>query len=143
MKKLLVVPALLLLLTGCGSNKLECSMEKEESGVKMTGTAVMSFDKDEITHTEVTMDVTIPDEYKSMSDLMMSSLSSTYDTYKEYGAEVSVEKKSDSRILAKIAFDTSKLTKENLEKLEKESMYFKGTKDEVKKAMEKEGFTCK
>ena len=143
MKKLLVIPTLLFLLTGCGSSKLECTMEQEESGVKMIGNAVMTFNNDEITHTEVTMDVTIPDEYKSMSELMLSSLSSTYDAYEEYGAEVSVDKKSDTKIITKITFETAKLTKENLEKLEKENMYFKGSKAEVKKAMEEENFTCK
>ena len=143
MKKTIVILSLILLLTGCGNNKLECTIEQEEGGVKTFGTTTLTFENNKIKSTQIKMDVIIPDEYKSMLELMISSLNSTYERYKEYGAVVSVEQKSDTNIQANISFETSNLTIENLEKLEKESMYFKGNKNEVKKSLEEEGFICK
>lgn len=142
MKKLLLSLGLVLVLTGCGGKKLTCTAEEEEMGMKMVGKATITFKGDKVAKVKETADVTVTDEMKSLIDTLKSSLEESYNKYNDYGVKAKVTVK-DATISTSIEYNVNKISDENLEKLKDSDIYYSGTYDEVKKALEDEGFTCK
>lgn len=137
-KYLLVLVAMLLVVTGCGSKTLTCTLE--EDGQKAT--SVVKFDKNDVA-TSATQSMTLEfeegtsEEDKENSKAYMDLLCSVMD-YE--GVECSTEIKSNA-LEVKITMDFEKMSAEDKESAgytEEESTY-----DAVKKELEEQGYTCK
>ena len=65
MKSVKVVALLVVgifLLTGCGSQKLTCTMSEEEDGLLTTNEVVMEFDDEKVSQVTMTVDMKITEE---------------------------------------------------------------------------------
>ena len=125
-----------LLLTGCGGNKLTCTMTEEMEGL-MKGDAevVVTFDKDWKKVTEVsseqTVEILIEDVTDEDIDELAEDAKSECDDYGDEASKCDVKKNGKKVTL-------SVKGKPSIYDLEEDM-----TKEEVIEALEEEGYTCK
>ena len=137
MKKYLVVlVAMLLVVTGCGGKKLNCTMEEDGQTAKV----VVEFDKNDKAK-KVDMTMTMPFEEELSKEEMeymesyMGLLCSAFD----YEGVTCKTDMSSKKVDVIIDMDFGKMSKETLEELEFEATSY----DEMKKSLEESGYTCK
>lgn len=143
MKKVLMALAamgIVLVLTGCGTETLTCTMSQDESGMKMNQKAVVTFEDNEVTKMKMDVEVEVDEAYANYISMMESMLESQFTQFSDNGAKVDVSS-SDSKINVSIDMDVKKMTDEQKENLDMEDVY--GSKDATKKALEEQGYTCK
>lgn len=143
MKKVLMALAamgIVLVLTGCGTETLTCTMSQDESGMKMNQKAVVTFEDNEVTKMKMDVEVEVDEAYANYISMMESMLESQFTQFSDNGAKVDVSS-DDSKINVSIDMDVKKMTDEQKENLDMEDVY--GSKDATKKALEEQGYTCK
>lgn len=125
-----------LLLTGCGGNKLTCTMSEEMEGLmKADAEVTISFDKDWKKITEVSADQTVEILVEDVTDEDIDELAdeakAECDDFGEDASKCDVKKNGKKVTL-------SVKGKPSVYDLEEEM-----TKEEVIEALEDEGYTCK
>lgn len=128
-KGILVLSSLVALvgLTGCGK-KLTCTMDNSQSGLEASSKVEVKFKGDNVDSMKVSMDITVPEEYKDEKQGLI-------DMFKESYEDVKVtETKNGIRIEA----DENNSAFAGLDIKDKTVSY-----DDVKKAFEGQGYTCK
>ncbi len=136
----LAAMGIVLVLTGCGTETLTCTMSQDESGMKMNQKAVVTFEDNEVTKMKMDVEVEVDEAYANYISMMESMLESQFTQFSDNGAKVDVSS-SDSKINVSIDMDVKKMTDEQKENLDMEDVY--GSKDATKKALEEQGYTCK
>lgn len=130
-KGILVISSLVALvgLTGCGK-KLTCTMENSQLGLEMKQKVEVKFKGDTVDTMKIAMDIVVPDKYKDQKQELI-------DSFKEEDENMKVtETKDGIRIEADSSSDSSLFDEFDVEG--KEASY-----DDVKKAFEAQGYTCK
>lgn len=128
-KGVLVLSSLVALvgLTGCGK-KLTCTMENSQSGLEMKQNVEIKFKDDSVDTMKVTMDITIPDEYKDEKQELI-------DMFKEEDENIKVTETNDG---IRVEADENSDLFADMDIKDKEVSY-----DDAKKAFENQGYTCK
>lgn len=128
-KGILVLSSLVALvgLTGCGK-KLTCTMDNSSLGLEAKSTVEVKFKGDSVDSMKVSMDITIPEEYMDEKDDLINQFKDSYDDVKV------TEIKNGIRIEA----DENSSFFQGLDVKDKTVSY-----DDVKKAFEGQGYTCK
>lgn len=134
-----------ILLTGCGTNKvqvLDCSISSKEEGLTINTNVKADFLKNEVKNINMDLDFIIGEEYLSITtiDAYKSSFDEQYKIYKVSGVELNVTN-TDNTINVKINMDIDSMTDEDKETLSVTDTY--GSISATKKSMETEGYTCK
>lgn len=128
-KGILVLSSLVALvgLTGCGK-KLTCTMENNSLGLEMKQKVEVKFKGDTVDTMKVSMDITVPDEYKDKKQELIDMFKEEDDSIKvtETKNGIRIEADNDSDIFAEMDING------------KEASY-----DDVKKAFEANKYTCK
>lgn len=143
-KFMLCVPvlALGLLTSGCGNTKvLECTMSEDNDGMEMSQVVKATYKKDALSKADMTMKITVDEEYSEYMDLFESSLTSEFHELEgQKGVTMNIETKDNTLIFSLVA-DLNSMSDEAKEELDMEEDV--GTYDEAKKYFEEEGYTCK
>ena len=138
----LPVLALGLLTSGCGSEKvLECTMSENSDGMEMSQVVKATYKKDALSKVDMTMEITVDDEYAEYMDLFESSLTSEFTALEDQkGVTMNTETK-DNTLTFSLVADLDEMDDEAKEDLDMEDNA--GTYEEAKKYFEDEGYTCK
>lgn len=116
-----------LVLTGCGSNKeLNCSMTDTSSGMQIDANVVVKFDGKTVEDMNITMDVNIPEEYKSQTATMKSLYEAAEFKVEETDKGLRLSAGSDSKYFKDLNLGDTK-----------------ASYDDTKKQFEAAGYTCK
>lgn len=136
----LVAMGIVFILTGCGTETLTCTMSQDESGMKMNQEAVVTFENNEVTKMNMSVDVEVDDTYANYISTMESMLESQFTQFSDNGAKVDVSS-SGNKINVSIDMDVKNMTDEQKKNLNMEDVY--GSKEATKKELEEQGYTCK
>lgn len=143
-KFMLCVPvlALGLLTSGCGNTKvLECTMSEYNDGMEMSQVVKATYKKDALSKADMTMKITVDEEYSEYMDLFESSLTSEFHELEgQKGVTMNIETK-DNTLTFSLVADLNSMSDEAKEELDMAEDV--GTYDEAKKYFEEEGYTCK
>lgn len=145
MKKTLVLLATVVMIglsTGCKKEKvLDCSMTQEQSGIEMKQNLKATFKGNEVTDVTVVMDAVLGEKFVSYKSMFVSSLESSFSKYEDLkGVEIKTTDNDDT-VTVTLKADITKMDKESKEALD--VVDTKGDYEATKKALEKEGYTCK
>ena len=113
-------------MTGCGGKKLTCTSETNSLGMEMKQTIDVNFKGDKVNGMKIAIDVTLPDSMKEQKKTIIESFKKE-DTVKD--AKVK-ETKNGFKVTG--SADAEDLGADN------EAKY-----DDVKKALEANGYKCK
>ncbi len=143
MKKMmmaLVAGVMMFVLTGCGTETLNCTMSQNQAGMKMNQEMNATFVNNEVTKMDITMDAEIDEAYASQMDQIKANVEANLKQYKDNGGKLDITSEGNT-IKAKVNIDLTKMSDEQKKKLNMTDVY--GTKDATKKELEKQGYTCK
>lgn len=143
MKKMmmaLVAGIMMFVLTGCGTETLNCTMSQNQAGMKMNQEMNATFVNNEVTKMDITMDAEIDEAYASQMDQIKANVEANLKQYKDNGGKLDITSEGNT-IKAKVNIDLTKMSDEQKKKLNMTDVY--GTKDATKKELEKQGYTCK
>lgn len=145
MKKTLVLVATVVMIglsTGCKKEKvLDCSMSQEQSGIEMKQNLKATFKGNEVTDVTVVMDAVLGEKYASYKSIFVSSLESSFKKYEDLkGVEIKTTD-DDDVVTITLKADITKMDDEAKDTLD--MVDTTGNYDATKKALEKEGYTCK
>lgn len=144
MKKVLVLGlACTLFLTGCGSKKLTCTISEDETGMKMSGEVVFTFDSkgEAIKKGEFNMNVEVEEKYAEYIDEMKEEFEEDYGDLKEV-ADVQI-KTNDNKIDINIKYNATKLNEDQKDQLYFNGLYAEENYEDTKAEFEDQGYTCK
>lgn len=130
------------LLTGCGTETLRCT-KKDESNedLKMTQEVVATFKKGKVATLDTTTKVELSGIYKDHQSSFENSLESQFSQYKgKKGISIKTSTKGDTVTLS-MKVDLNKMDSSTKTDLGLLNTY--GSKEESKKNLEADGYTCK
>lgn len=130
----------ILLLTGCDSKKLSCTKEDDMDSGKATEKQSFTFENNKMSLYEAEMVITLNEDYKDYADLLLESLESPFEEFKDKNGITYKTSKKDDKISINISAEYNKIdedTKKSLGILENPSF------DKTKKSLEDEGYKCK
>ena len=140
MKKIILLAAILLFITGCGKEKLSCSKSETENGVENITTLNIESKKDKIYKINLELEMLLVDEEEtSKEDFEFSTtvLKSFYENYVIDGIKLTDKLKED-KYTVKLEFNQE--TYSNLNKLMQVNL---DSIAELKNNLESENYTCK
>ncbi|MCI9110435.1 MAG: YehR family protein [Bacilli bacterium] len=147
MKKFLILGSLVVMtavLTGCGGTEtLSCTKEDDAATGKTVTTMDATFEGDKTTKVDMNITMELKDQYKSYKDQMVKALETQFASYEgKDGVEVKTSSK-DSKVSVDVKVDTTKMKDADAKSLFGFSTESKQSKNDAKKSLEAEGYTCK
>jgi len=133
-----------LLLVGCGGNDntLTCTITEKDDSSETISTITAVFEEDEAK--KVTVESDIKTNSESVATFTHAILKPVFEGLAEYDGVEAETKLDKTKIYTKMTVDYSKVSDEFLSDQEGNGTFAKGrTKEEAKKELEKEGYTCK
>lgn len=143
MKKLMMVFVLALMtfvLTGCGTETLNCTMSQTQTGMTMNQEMNATFVNNEVTKMDIKINAELDETYATAMDQIKASIEENLKQYKENGGKVEVSSEGNT-VEANVSLDLSKMSKDQKKALKMTDVY--GTKSATLKELEKQGYTCK
>ena len=137
--KLIGTLGCVLLLCGCGSKKMSCTMNTDDEVMKSNVLMSVSFKKDSIDTIKINSNYEIKDEYKDIVQTVKDSYDEVYNI-----SNKNIKYKSslnDNKIDINLELKYPKLDDEAKTKLGLND--FSGNRDEVKTKLSDLGYTCK
>lgn len=137
--KLIGTLGCVLLLCGCGSKKMACTMNTDDEVMKSNVLMNVSFKKDSIDKIKISSNYEIKDEYKDIVQTIKDSYDEVYNI-----SNKNIKYKSslnDNKIDINLELKYPKLDDEAKTKLGLND--FSGNRDEVKTKLSDLGYTCK
>lgn len=137
--KLIGTLGCVLLLCGCGSKKMSCTMNTDDEVMKSNVLMNVSFKKDSIDKIKISSNYEIKDEYKDIVQTIKDSYDEVYNI-----SNKNIKYKSslnDNKIDINLELKYPKLDDEAKTKLGLND--FSGNRDEVKTKLSDLGYTCK
>lgn len=137
--KLIGTLGCVLLLCGCGSKKMSCTMDTDDEVMKSKVLMNVSFKNDGVDTIKIDSNYEIKDEYKDIVQTMKDSYDEVYNI-----SNKNIKYKSslnDNKIDINLVLKYSKLDDEVKTKLSLND--FSGNRDEVKTKLGDLGYTCK
>lgn len=137
--KLIGTLGCVLLLCGCGSKKMSCTMDTDDEVMKSKVLMNVSFKKNSIDKIKISSNYEIKDEYKDIVQTMKDSYDEVYNI-----SNKNIKYKSslnDNKIDINLELKYPKLDDETKTKLGLND--FSGNRDEVKTKLSDLGYTCK
>lgn len=137
--KLIGTLGCVLLLCGCGSKKMSCTMDTDDEVMKSNVSMNVSFKKDSIDKIKISSNYEIKDEYKDIVQTIKDSYDEVYNI-----SNKNIKYKSslnDNKIDINLELKYPKLDDEAKTKLGLND--FSGNRDEVKTKLSDLGYTCK
>lgn len=137
--KLIGTLGCVLLLCGCGSKKMSCTMDTDDEVMKSNVLMNVSFKKDSIDKIKISSNYEIKDEYKDIVQTIKDSYDEVYNI-----SNKNIKYKSslnDNKIDINLELKYPKLDDEAKTKLGLND--FSGNRDEVKTKLSDLGYTCK
>ena len=137
--KLIGTLGCVLLLCGCGSKKMSCTMDTDDEVMKSNVLMNVSFKKDSIDKIKISSNYEIKDEYKDI----VQTIKDSYDEVYNISNKIIKYKSSlnDNKIDINLELKYPKLDDEAKTKLGLND--FSGNRDEVKTKLSDLGYTCK
>ena len=137
--KLIGTLGCVLLLCGCGSKKMSCTMDTDDEVMKSNVLMNVSFKKNSIDKIKISSNYEIKDEYKDIVQTIKDSYDEVYNI-----SNKNIKYKSslnDNKIDINLELKYPKLDDEAKTKLGLND--FSGNRDEVKTKLSDLGYTCK
>ena len=137
--KLIGTLGCVLLLCGCGSKKMSCTMDTDDEVMKSNVLMNVSFKKNSIDKIKISSNYEIKDEYKDIVQTIKDSYDEVYNI-----ANKNIKYKSslnDNKIDINLELKYPKLDDDAKTKLGLND--FSGNRDEVKTKLSDLGYTCK
>ncbi len=137
--KLIGTLGCVLLLCGCGSKKMSCTMDTDDEVMKSNVLMNVSFKKDSIDKIKISSNYEIKDEYKDIVQTIKDSYDEVYNI-----SNKNIKYKSslnDNKIDINLELKYPKLDDDAKTKLGLND--FSGNRDEVKTKLSDLGYTCK
>ena len=127
--KMVILPIIaVLVLSGCGSKNLTCTMSTTTSGMKTDSTVEIGLKSNKVETMKVTIDVEIPDEYKDQKQTII-------ETFENMGTGMKA-KETDKGIRVTADENSSFFDAYNIKD-------GKVKYDDIKEAFEAQNYTCK
>ncbi len=147
MRKYFILGGLLVtagILTGCGGTEtLSCTKEDEAATGKTVTTMDATFEGNKTTKVDMNITMELKDQYKDYKDQMVTALENQFATYKDQeGVEIKTSSK-DSKVSVDLKVDTTKMKDSDAKSLLGFGTDSKQSKEDAKKSLEDEGYTCK
>lgn len=138
-----VLALVLVLVSGCGAKGkvLTCTMTNEETGMKSDQTMKVSFKDNKASKVNMTMKMTLDDEYASYLSSVKSMMDSEFEEFTSKTGVKYDSKADKNTININLELDVTKLSESDLKDMNFDNSL--GTYDEVKKSLEESGYTCK
>ena len=129
-----------ILFSGCGSKKLRCTKVEESEFGRANEKQMFIFENNKISSYEAKMVINLNDDYNDYADLLLESLESPFEEFKDKNGITYNTSKGNDKISIKI--------KANYNKLDEESRKSLGINDnpsfnKIKKSLEDDGYKCK
>lgn len=134
---LIFVIAFALLLTGCGKEKVVCSIKQTTSGIEMTMEGTYYIENGKVTGLDTIVDIDLPEKYLNSKDQMVKTLESTLT--RTFAGTKPVITSKDNNI--HMVFNMDK--KDINSYLQKSGVSDKASAKEIKEELESQGYTCK
>ena len=137
--KLIGTLGCVLLLCGCGSKKMSCTMNTDDEVMKSNVLMNVSFKKDSIDKIKISSNYEIKDEYKDIVQTIKDSYDEVYNISNKnikYKSSLNDNKIDINLVLKYPKLDDDAKTKLGLND-------FSGNRDEVKTKLSDLGYTCK
>ena len=137
--KLIGTLGCVLLLCGCGSKKMSCTMDTDDEVMKSNVLMNVSFKKDSIDTIKISSNYEVKDEYKDIVQTIKDSYDEVYNI-----SNKNIKYKSslnDNKIDINLELKYPKLDDDAKTKLGLND--FSGNRDEVKTKLSDLGYTCK
>lgn len=137
--KLIGTLGCVLLLCGCGSKKMSCTMDTDDEVMKSNVLMNVSFKKDSIDKIKISSNYEIKDEYKDIVQTIKDSYDEVYNISNKnikYKSSLNDNKIDINLVLKYPKLDDDAKTKLGLND-------FSGNRDEVKTKLSDLGYTCK
>ena len=141
MKKMFLLLASILLLTGCGEKKLTCTKTAESEGLKMNEEIILYYKEDKISGGSFTAELEVPEEYIEYIGDLKSEMEEEYEDIKNI-ADLTIDSK-DNKVKVNISYKTKGLTEDELDELYYGGLYAEVNLEETKKEYEENEYTCK
>jgi len=146
-RKFLILGSLVVMtavLTGCGGTEtLSCTKEDDAATGKTITKMDATFEGNKTTNVDMTVTMELKDQYKDYKDQMVKALETQFASYQDKdGVEVKTDSK-DSQVSVNVKVDTTKMKDSDAQSLFGFSTKSKQSKDDAKKSLENEGYTCK
>ena len=128
-----------LILTGCGTKTLTCTMNNSDGGMETKESIKVKFKKDKPSTAEMKMEMIFDENSKSYMSMLYNILESSFEDYKQEGVTVNTKKTSD-KINVEMNVDFNKV--ENADELDisiEEDSNF----ESLKESLESDGYNCK
>jgi len=147
MKRFLILGSIFLgtaMLTGCGgTEQLSCTKEDDAATGKTITKMDATFEGNKTTTVDMTVTMELKDQYKNYKDQMVKALETQFSSFQDKdGVEVKTDSK-DSEVSVNVKVDTTKMKDADAKSLFGFSTKSKQSKDDAKKSLENEGYTCK
>ena len=138
-----VLALVLVLVSGCGAKEkvLTCTMTNEETGMKSDQTMKVSFKDNKASKVNMTMKMTLDDEYASYLSSVKSMMDSEFEEFTSKTGVKYDSKTDKNTININLELDVTKVSESDLKDMNFDNSL--GTYDEVKKSLEGSGYTCK
>ena len=130
----------IILLTGCESKELSCTKEETADSGKVNEKQVFIFKNNTISTYDAEMVINLNDDFKDYADLLLESLESPFEEFKDKKGITYKTSKNDNKISVSISADYDKIyedTKKSLGIFENPSF------EKTKKTLEDDGYKCK
>ena len=138
--RLLIIFIFCILLSGCGKQSLICTKEEKNDTGKVKYQVSILFENKSISNADLKTTMSIDDEYKDYSDVMVDRFKKILEVYKNKKGIKADMSSSNNVISANIKFNLKKMNNDD-----KKTTGFdrNGSKKSIKSYYEKEGFSCR
>lgn len=136
----------IVLLTGCGTKTLTCTMTEEDSGLSMEQQIIAEFKNNEVQKLKISVDsIATNDLIKENWDIFAEALSSEFEPTEKEGIKITTENNKEKySYKVSMEFDLTKANKEDLSEYDVDDIANEKSRlEDVKKAAEESGYTCK
>lgn len=143
MKKIAILGlgCLAMLATGCGSKKLNCTMEQDSMGNKISQNIVATFSGDEISKLDMEVETKLADAYVEHIDMFATQLESQFESLKDKKGITTKTTKKDNSVIFTVNIDVKSMDEDAKDALG--VVNTKGSYKDSKKQLEAQGYTCK
>lgn len=139
--RLISIILMIFLLSGCGSKKITCSLNKDNEVIDSNLTVTLTYQKDNLKKIKLNNILTISDTYKDNASSILNTYNEEYQNYKEQEGFSYKGVLKDNKVIINLDVDYIKASRDIKEKIG--IMDYNSSKESLIKNYLNLGYTCK
>lgn len=140
MKKYIPILCFTLLLSGCSTKSLKCTLKEDIEAGKSIKKQTIIFDDDEIKRVENVISIELNNNYKDYTNTMYKSLKKSLNNYNDKNGIEITSSKEENKFTFVISGDYDKMNDDSKKVMELDDDV---TYKKAKSSLTKQGYTCK